>query len=73
MRDIEAALAQLDAEGRIDRARVFVRGASAGGYSALRALACLDGLRGGMVSMGSAIRWHWRVAPTSSRVTTSTG
>lgn len=47
LRDIEAALAQLDAEGRIDRARVFVRGASAGGYSALRALACLDGLRGG--------------------------
>ena len=71
LRDIEAALAQLDAEGRIDRARVFVRGASAGGYSALRALACLDGLRGGAVSMGSAIRWHWRVA--SSRVTTSTG
>ncbi|OES60593.1 peptidase S9, partial [Pseudomonas aeruginosa] len=47
LRDIEAALARLDAEGRIDRARVFVRGASAGGYSALRALACLDGLRGG--------------------------
>ena len=73
LRDIEAALAQLDAEGWIDRARVFVRGASAGGYSALRALACLDGLRGGAVSMGSAIRWHWRAAPTSSRATTSTG
>jgi len=50
--DIGAALAFLSGEGlacagRIDRQRVFVRGASAGGYSALMALARLPGLRGG--------------------------
>lgn len=45
--DIGAALDFLARAGRIDRQRVFVRGASAGGYSALMALARLDGLRGG--------------------------
>lgn len=45
--DIGAALEILAGAGRIDRNRVFVRGASAGGYSALMALAQLDGLRGG--------------------------
>ncbi|WP_252273784.1 S9 family peptidase [Pseudomonas subflava] len=37
--DIRAAVAHLAQAGRIDPARVFVRGASAGGYSALLALA----------------------------------
>lgn len=45
--DIGAALDFLARAGRIDRQGVFVRGASAGGYSALMALARLDGLRGG--------------------------
>jgi dipeptidyl aminopeptidase/acylaminoacyl peptidase len=36
--DIRAAIARLAGEGVIDPARVFVRGASAGGYSALCAL-----------------------------------
>lgn len=45
--DIRAAIAKLAGEGVIDPTRVFVRGASAGGYSALRALAELPGLRGG--------------------------
>jgi dipeptidyl aminopeptidase/acylaminoacyl peptidase len=36
--DIRAAVAKLAGEGGIDPARVFVRGASAGGYSALCAL-----------------------------------
>ncbi|WP_262410540.1 S9 family peptidase [Aquipseudomonas alcaligenes] len=45
--DIRAAIAHLAAAGHIDPARVFVRGASAGGYSALCALARLPGLRGG--------------------------
>ncbi|MFR0690819.1 alpha/beta hydrolase family protein [Enterobacterales bacterium AE_CKDN230030158-1A_HGKHYDSX7] len=45
--DIGAALDFLARAGRIDRQRVFVRGASAGGYSALMALARLPGLRGG--------------------------
>ncbi|MEE9102544.1 S9 family peptidase [Pseudomonas nitroreducens] len=45
--DIGAALDFLAQSGRIDRQRVFVRGASAGGYSALMALARLTGLRGG--------------------------
>jgi dipeptidyl aminopeptidase/acylaminoacyl peptidase len=45
--DIRAAIDQLACDGAIDPAQVFVRGASAGGYSALRALAELPGLRGG--------------------------
>ncbi|MFV3308867.1 alpha/beta hydrolase family protein [Pseudomonas sp. NY15181] len=45
--DIGAALDFLAQAGRIDRQRVFVRGSSAGGYSALMALARLPGLRGG--------------------------
>jgi dipeptidyl aminopeptidase/acylaminoacyl peptidase len=45
--DIRAAIAQLAGADAIDPARVFVRGASAGGYSALRALAELPGLCGG--------------------------
>ena len=45
--DTRAAIEALAGEGRIDPQRVFVRGASAGGYSALRALAELPGLRGG--------------------------
>ncbi|MDF3936452.1 S9 family peptidase [Pseudomonas citronellolis] len=47
VQDIWAAVAQLAAEGAIDRQRVFVRGASAGGYSALCALAFVGGFRGG--------------------------
>lgn len=39
LQDIRAGVAHLAARGRIDPARVFVRGASAGGYSALLALA----------------------------------
>lgn len=45
--DIQAAAAHLAAKGLVDGARVFVRGASAGGYSALCALASGAGLRGG--------------------------
>lgn len=45
--DIAAAVTQLGRDGRIDPDRVFVRGASAGGYSALCALIELPGLRGG--------------------------
>lgn len=45
--DIQAAAAHLAAKGLVDGARVFVRGASAGGYSALCALAGASGLRGG--------------------------
>ncbi|MBU1329752.1 MAG: S9 family peptidase [Gammaproteobacteria bacterium] len=45
--DISAAIATLAASQRIDPQRVFVRGASAGGFSALRALVELPQLRGG--------------------------
>lgn len=45
--DIGAAIEALGEEGRIDVQRVFVRGGSAGGFSALRALAELPQLRGG--------------------------
>ncbi|MDH0095935.1 S9 family peptidase [Ectopseudomonas hydrolytica] len=45
--DIRAAIEALGGEGRIDSQRVFVRGGSAGGFSALRALAELPQLRGG--------------------------
>lgn len=45
--DIRAAIEALAAEGRIDPLRVFVRGGSAGGFSALRALVELAQLRGG--------------------------
>ncbi len=45
--DIRAAIDALAAAGRIDPQRVFVRGASAGGFSALRALVELPPLRGG--------------------------
>ncbi|MGQ7957297.1 alpha/beta hydrolase family protein [Pseudomonas sp. SP16.1] len=45
--DIRVAIEALAGEGRIDPQRVFVRGASAGGYSALRALAEIPELRGG--------------------------
>ena len=59
--DIRAAIAKLAGEGVIDPARVFVRGASAGGYSALRALAELPDLCGGAslygVSDPLALRW----------------
>lgn len=44
--DIRAAIDTLAAAGRIDPLRVFVRGASAGGFSALRALVELSQLRG---------------------------
>ncbi|ANI14776.1 peptidase S9 [Pseudomonas citronellolis] len=47
VQDIWAAVVQLAADGLIDRQRVFVRGASAGGYSALCALAFVGGFRGG--------------------------
>lgn len=47
VQDIWAAVVQLAADGQIDRQRVFVRGASAGGYSALCALAFVGGFRGG--------------------------
>lgn len=47
VQDIWAAVLHLAAEGLIDRQRVFVRGASAGGYSALCALAFVGGFRGG--------------------------
>jgi dipeptidyl aminopeptidase/acylaminoacyl peptidase len=39
LQDIRAGVAHLASQGRIDPQRVFVRGASAGGYSALLALA----------------------------------
>ncbi|HBZ92326.1 MULTISPECIES: alpha/beta hydrolase family protein [unclassified Pseudomonas] len=45
--DIRAAINALAGDGRIDAQRVFVRGGSAGGFSALRALAELPQLRGG--------------------------
>ncbi|MBH3341558.1 S9 family peptidase [Pseudomonas mendocina] len=45
--DIRAAIEALAGDGRIDAQRVFVRGGSAGGFSALRALAELPQLRGG--------------------------
>lgn len=45
--DIRAAIEALALSGRIDPQRVFVRGGSAGGYSALRALVELDCLCGG--------------------------
>ena len=45
--DIRAAIEALAGDGRIDPQRVFVRGGSAGGFSALRALAELPQLRGG--------------------------
>ena len=47
LEDIQAAVAQLAASDLIDPARVFVRGASAGGYSALCALAFTRAFRGG--------------------------
>jgi dipeptidyl aminopeptidase/acylaminoacyl peptidase len=45
--DIRAAIDSLASNGCIDPQRVFVRGGSAGGFSALRALAELPQLRGG--------------------------
>ncbi|PIA70485.1 alpha/beta hydrolase family protein [Pseudomonas sediminis] len=45
--DIRAAIDSLASNGRIDPQRVFVRGGSAGGFSALRALVELPQLRGG--------------------------
>lgn len=45
--DIGAAIDALARDGQIDPQRVFVRGGSAGGFSALRALAELPQLRGG--------------------------
>ncbi len=45
--DIRGSIDALAAAGRIDPQRVFVRGASAGGFSALRALVELPPLRGG--------------------------
>ncbi|MDM8349942.1 S9 family peptidase [Pseudomonas sp. sp1636] len=45
--DVQAAVADLAAGGLIDPARVFVRGASAGGYTALCALAFTRAFRGG--------------------------
>lgn len=47
LEDIQAAVAHLAAGGLIDPARVFVRGASAGGYTALCALAFGGTFRGG--------------------------
>ncbi|MCY1498668.1 Prolyl oligopeptidase family protein [compost metagenome] len=47
VKDSWAAVEHLAKSGRIDRQRVFVRGASAGGYSALCALAFVGGFRGG--------------------------
>jgi dipeptidyl aminopeptidase/acylaminoacyl peptidase len=47
VQDIRAAINTLASEGRIDPLRVFVRGGSAGGFSALRALVELPQLRGG--------------------------
>lgn len=47
LEDIQAAVAHLAASGLIDPARVFVRGASAGGYTALCALAFTQTFRGG--------------------------
>lgn len=45
--DIQGAIRYLGGQGVIDPARVFVRGASAGGYSALCALVACAELRGG--------------------------
>lgn len=45
--DIRAAIDSLVDAGRVDPQRVFVRGGSAGGFSALRALVELPALRGG--------------------------
>lgn len=45
--DIRAAIEALASSGRIDAQRVFVRGGSAGGFSALRALVELPFLRAG--------------------------
>ncbi|MFV3387567.1 alpha/beta hydrolase family protein [Pseudomonas sp. NY15364] len=45
--DTRAAIDSLASNGRIDPQRVFVRGGSAGGFSALRALVELPQLRGG--------------------------
>ncbi len=45
--DAQALVEALAASGQIDPARTFVRGASAGGYTALRALAANVGFRGG--------------------------
>lgn len=47
VQDIGAAIATLAVSDRIDAQRVFVRGGSAGGFSALRALVELPSLRGG--------------------------
>lgn len=47
VQDIRAAIDALAHDGRIDPRRVFVRGGSAGGFSALRALVELPQLRGG--------------------------
>lgn len=47
VQDIRAAIDTLAREGRIDPQRVFVRGGSAGGFSALRALVELPQLCGG--------------------------
>lgn len=59
--DIQSAINHLAAQDLIDATQVFVRGASAGGFSALMALAHGNGLRGGAslygVSDPLALRW----------------
>jgi dipeptidyl aminopeptidase/acylaminoacyl peptidase len=59
--DSVTAIAHLAGEGMIDPGRVFVRGASAGGYLTLRCLTAAGGVfRGGMARCGIADLGLWR-------------
>lgn len=62
-RDLEdslAAVAHLISDGRVDPARVFVRGASAGGYLTLRCVTASTAFAGGMARCGIADLALWR-------------
>lgn len=60
------ALAQ---QGAIDPQRVFIRGSSAGGYTALSALVATDLFRGGASLYGVSDPWRCAGSPTSSKAT----
>lgn len=60
--DCAQVAAHLRTTGRVDPARIFISGASAGGYTALRALATADIFAAGTVRSAVIDPTHWRQA-----------
>jgi dipeptidyl aminopeptidase/acylaminoacyl peptidase len=58
--DCVAAVAHLAGAGMVDRERVFARGASAGGYLALRCVTATDAFRGGLSRCAITDLAGWR-------------